>query len=153
VKATPDQHDADWPKYPETILNFATEPPFSIDLRAVIAPPDIAALARAGLAETFAVITAFDPRGRNVSAEENETLSRRLEARLDELGQKFVPVDACSPDGKHCEGSVAVQMAKEDAVSVAVEFDQVAIFWFDGSQFWIVGALLPTDPVMLPRSS
>jgi hypothetical protein len=29
----------------------------------------------------------------------------------------------------------------------------VAIFWFDGRRFWILGALVETDPLMLPRNS
>ena len=153
MKATPDQHDPDWPRYPETILRFASDPGFSIDLRSVLSADDIGALSRIGLAEPFAAMTAFDPRGENLSAEENERLAARLDARLGQIGQAFVRVDACSPDGEHCECSVAVRMPQRDAVALAVEFEQVAIFWFDGTQFWIVGALLPTDPVMLPRSS
>lgn len=106
-----------------------------------------------GLDEPFAVMTAFDPRGQNLTREENDQLAARLEERLRGTGREFLRVDACSPDGKHCECSVAVKMPRKDAVALAAEFEQVAIFWFDGAKFWIVGVLLPTDPVMLPRSS
>jgi hypothetical protein len=44
-------------------------------------------------------------------------------------------------------------MPQEDAIALARELEQVAIFWFDGERFWIVGALVETDPLMLPRSS
>ncbi len=44
-------------------------------------------------------------------------------------------------------------MAQEEAIALARELEQVAIFWFDGERFWIVGALVETDPLMLPRSS
>ena len=153
MRSTPDQHDPDWPRYPETILRFATQPPLSIDLRRVLSADDLSALSKLGLDGPFAVMTAFDPRGENLSPEENEQLSRRLERKLRDGGYDFLRVDACSPDGDHCECSVAVKMPKDRAVEIALEFEQVAIFWFDGGQFWIVGALLETDPVMLPRSS
>lgn len=153
MTASPEQHDPDWSRYPETILRFSAEPPLSIDLRRVITEADIVGLRRIGLAQPFAVITAFDPRGKNLSGEKNDQLARKLDATLRERHLEFTRVDACSPDGGHCECSVAVKVPKDAAVELGAEFEQVALFWFDGSQFWILGALLPTDPIMLPRSS
>jgi|SRR5687767_850829 len=153
MKSAPDAHDPDWPKYPETILSFATEPPIEIDLRAIPSRDALSGLAGAGLAEPFAIMTAFDPRGENLSAEENEKRRWLLEERLTRLGHRFVNVDCCSPDRSHCECSVAVIMPQEDAIALAKELEQVAIFWFDGARFWIVGAMVETDPLMLPRSS
>jgi len=69
------------------------------------------------------------------------------------MGYDSVDVDCCSPDGSHCECSVAVTMPREEALDLAREMRQVAIFWFDGKLFWILGALVETDPLMLPRSS
>ncbi len=153
MESTPDSHDPDWPKYPETILTFATTPPVEIDLRAI--PPDnaLAALSSAGFGKPFAIMTAFDPRGENHPAAENERRERELEQRLGAAGYEFVLVDCCSPDRSHCERSVAVVMPQEEAVAVARELEQVAIFWFDGERFWIVGAVVETDPLVLPRSS
>jgi hypothetical protein len=153
MRSTPDQHDPDWPKYPETVLHFATDPKVTIDLRVVMGAEDHAALRRIGLGEPFVVMTAFDPRGENLSREENDARAERLDARLRESGYSFTRVDACSPDGEHCECSVAVKMPRDDAVKLATEFEQVAIFWFDGEMFWIIGAWVEADPMMLPRSS
>lgn len=153
MRSTPDQHDPDWPKYPETVLHFVTDPKVSIDLRKALGPGDLSALGGVGFGEPFVVMTAFDPRGENLSREENDGRMARLESRLAESGYEFTGVDACSPDGEHCECSVAVKMPREDAVELATEFEQVAIFWFDGRMFWIIGALVPADPMMLPRSS
>lgn len=153
MKSTPDAHDPDWPKYPETILTFATEPAVEIDLRAIPPSGALSALAEAGFGKPFAIITAFDPRGENHSPEENEERSRALERRLSRAGCEFVPVDCCSPDRSHCERSVAVVMPQKAAVDLARELEQVAIFWFDGERFWIIGAIVETDPLMLPRSS
>jgi hypothetical protein len=153
VRKTPEQHDPDWPRYPETILRFAAEPRVSIDLRRIVAEVEKNALARVGLDGSFAVMTAFDPGGTDLPPEENAERARRLEKRLREMGHGFVLVDACSPDGEHCERSVAVRMAKSDAIALAVEFQQVAIFWFDGERFWIVGAMRQAEVVSLPRKS
>jgi hypothetical protein len=152
VRKTPDQHDPDWPRYPETILRFAAEPRVSIDLRRIITEVEKNALARVGLDGSFAVITAFDPGGMNLQPDENAERARGLEKRLPEIGYDFALVDACSPNGEHCERSVAVRMAKSDAIALAVEFQQVAIFWFDGERFWIVGAAGAAEPVRLPKN-
>ena len=153
MQATPDQHDPDWPRYPETILDFATTPRLLIDLREIPADDKIEALKAGGLDQPFAVMTAFDPRGENLSAAENQKRKRELDESLLSNGYTFVQVDCCSPDRSHCECSVAVTMPQEKALDLAREMQQVAIFWFDGKRFWILGALVETDPLMLPRSS
>jgi len=153
MRSTPDQHDPDWPLYPETVLHFATNPPISIDLRAIPSAEALDRLESAGFGNPFAVLTAFDPRGENLSGQENESRRRDLEMRLAGSGNRFVDVDACSPDRTHCECSVAVIMEQHEAIELARELEQVAIFWFDGSRFWILGAIVDADPLMLPRSS
>ena len=153
VTSTPEQHDPDWPRYPETILTFSTNPPVEIDLREVPSARAIAELAAAGFGQPFAVLTAFDPRGRDLSAAENEKRRHELDALLTRGGYKFASVDACSPDHAHCEGSVAVVMAQKNAIALGRELGQVAIFWFDGKRFWIIGALMEADPLMLPSGS
>lgn len=153
VRPTPDEHDPDWPRYPETILSFSTRPVVEIDLREIPSERALAELGAAGFGETFAVLTAFDPRGRDLSPAENERRSRDLDERLIAEGYKFARVDACSPDRAHCERSVAVVMPQERAIHLARELEQVAIFWFDGRRFWILGAIGEADPLMLPRNS
>jgi hypothetical protein len=153
MESTPDQHDPDWPRYPETVLTFATSPPVEIDLRDVPSERAIRQLSAAGFGEPFAIMTAFDPRGRDLSRAENEQRKRALDERLLASGYKFAPVDSCSPDRSHCESSVAVVMPQEEALDLAREMEQVAIFWFDGKRFWILGAILETDPIILPRNT
>jgi len=150
---TPDQRDPDWPRYPETVLTFATRPPVEIDLREIPSESALARLRVAGLEQPFAVITAFDPEGRDLSAAENEQRKEELDRRLASMGYDFVHVECCSPDRSHCESSVAVTMPRQEALDLARELRQVAIFWFDGKLFWILGAVVDADPLMLPRSS
>jgi Protein of unknown function (DUF3293) len=153
MKSTPDQQDPDWPRYPETILSFSTKPAVEIDLREIPSERVLAQLAAAGFGQPFAVLTAFDPRGENLSAPENERRRGELDDRLRAEGYEFVHVDACSPDRSHCECSVAVLMPQAKAIELARELEQVAIFWFDGKRFWILGAIVESDPLTLPRNS
>ena len=152
MRSSPDQHDPDWPRYPETILRFA-QPPVQIDLRNHPPADALSKLQAAGFSDPFAVITAFDPRGRDLSPAENEKRKRDLNRRLSKTGHRFIDVDACSPDGSHCECSVAVIMDQDEAIALARELEQVAIFWFDGKRFWILGAVVESDPMMLPREA
>ncbi|MGI8618537.1 MAG: DUF3293 domain-containing protein [Gemmatimonadaceae bacterium] len=148
---TPDQLDPDRHWYPDTVLHFRTDPAVRVDLREPVRKEGLARLEKIGLTGPFAVLTAHDPRGRDESADVNARRAAVLDEKLLSLGARFVHVEACSPDGSHCEASVAVAISREAATGLAREFEQVAIFWFDGEKFWIVGALAPADPVMLPR--
>jgi len=148
---SPDQLDPDWHRYPDTVLNFRTTPAVRVDLREPIGQESIRAVTGIGLPGAFAVLTAQNPRGENAEDSVNEQLARQLDETLVSTGFAFLHVDACSPDGAHCEDSVAVAMDREAATRLARELEQVAIFWFDGEKFWIVGALVGGDPVMLPR--
>ena len=89
MKATPDQRDPDWPRYPETILEFATTPPIEIDLRQIPSEGAVAALRAGGLGQPFAIMTAFDPRGENLSSAENEKRTQQLAARLRSSKYRF----------------------------------------------------------------
>jgi uncharacterized protein DUF3293 len=153
MESTPDKYDPDWPLYPETILSFKTSPSIEIDLRENLDEMAVEQLRRVGLGQPFAIMTAYDPQGRNLAREENEKRKRSLDERLSASGYAFVHVDCCSPDGSHCEASVAVPMFRDDALRLARELEQIAIFWYDGERFWILGAMVNTDPLMLPRSS
>lgn len=147
----PDQLDPDWHRYPDTVLNFRTTPAVRVDLREPIGQESVRAMWGMGLPGAFAVLTAQNPRGADTDSRVNKELAAQLDKTLGSLGATFLHVDACSPDGEHCEDSVAVIMDREAATQLARELEQVAIFWFDGEKFWIVGALVGGDPVMLPR--
>jgi hypothetical protein len=153
MESTPEAHDPDWPLYPDTILTFMTTPPLEIDLRKPLSAGTLEELRRRGLGQPFAILTAYDPRGQNLPVGENEERKRALDRRLLVAGCRFVDVDCASPDRKHSEASVAATMSRGEAINLAIELEQVAIFWFDGHSFWILGGIVETDPIMLPRSS
>jgi len=145
-----DAKSGTWAEYPETVLKFAIDPEIAVDLRVPLRPPTRNALRSLGLNGKFAVLTAYNPRGENIDEEQNRNRMTQLEAELRSAGYKFVSVDACSPDESHCECSVAIMTTRERAIAIAERFEQVAIFWFDGDHFWIVGVLTPAAPIRLP---
>ena len=116
-----------------------------VDLREEVPPAVRNGLAAIGLGEPFSVLTAFNPRGVDHPAEENERRMDELERELISSGDKFVRVDACSPDRSHCECSVALKGDRKRAIYIAVRFEQIAIFWYDGASFWIYGAVTPGE--------
>src|SRR5690606_31190711 len=98
------------PPYAETILDFHTQHRFAIDLRQPIAPAAITRLGDAGLGEPFAVITACNPGGELLDADENTRQTARFEALLRRIGIAFTRVDGCSPDRTHREPGFAVRL-------------------------------------------
>ena len=153
LKRHPDgkQRTDRWGSYPETVLIFAGDPEVLLDLREPVPPATRKALAALGLAESFGIVTAFNPRGKDLPADENARRARALESELRGAGDDFVRVDACSPDRSHRESSVALKVSRDRAIDLARRWEQIAIFWWDGSRFSIEGAISDDDAMMLPR--
>ncbi len=133
--------DERWGSYPETVLIFEGDTEVFVDLREPVPPPTRAAFTQIGLGGTFSILTAFNPRGVDSPAEENDRRRAELESELRSSGDEFIRVDACSPDRSHCECSVALKGDLGRALDIARRWEQVAIFWWDGSTFWIQGAI------------
>ena len=133
--------DERWGAYPETVLIFAGEPELFLDLRERVSAPTRNALVALGLGVPFGVLTAFNPRGVDSTPERNTRRMAELEAELESAGDAFVRVDACSPDKEHCECSVALIGDMQRALDIARRWEQIAIFWWDGSKFWLQGAI------------
>ena len=142
--------DERWSSYPETVLHFPGELPVMVDLRVRVEPSVRNSFHALGLESEFGVLTAFNPRGVTLDADENDRRMSELEAQLKSRDISFVRLDACSPDKSHCECSVALSLEHEEAIRIAKQWEQIAIFWFDGASFWIYGAIEPIEPIKLP---
>jgi Protein of unknown function (DUF3293) len=151
-----------WAQYPCTILEFAPPARLRIDLRRPLGAAERATLAALGLDRPFAVLTAENPLGENAedkptaaqeAATERRNADRRaeLEAELRRAGVEFQPCDGVAPDGDYREQGVAVVLPKEQAVMLARRFGQLAIFWFDGRAFSLVGAVARNPTEKLPK--
>ena len=136
------KNDDPWATYARTVLYFSAVPQVYVDLRKPVSVPVRDALKEIGLTGEFSILTAFNPHGRNIDDAENDRRLAELKEELAESGFYFVQVDACSPDTSHCECSYAVSAPLGRVVEIADRWDQLAVFWFDGSSFWIVGGEL-----------
>ncbi len=137
--------DERWGSYPETVCYFQGDMEVMVDLRVEIGPQTRKGFGALGLGETFGVLTAYNPNGVDRPDEENKRRAAQLEAELRRVGYRFVPVDCCSPDRQHCECSVAVIAPRETVLHMARRFEQLAIFWYDGRSFSLVGAISPGE--------
>jgi len=141
-----------WSRYPQTVLIFPGEPEMMIDLRVPVLPQTMKAFAAIGLDTPFAVLTSHNPRGDDLSDEENARRFEELASELRSDGIEYVVVDGCSPDRSHCECSVAIKLGLREALDIARRWEQVAIFWWDRERFWLYGAISVFEPFALPAS-
>ena len=148
--------DPGWDQYPETLLEFFRDPDddapaLVVDLRRPVDDAARRRLAALGLDGPFGVVTAAAPRGED----QLEDFDRARQADLDDAARTESlaltwRVDGVSPDGAHRERSTAVRLPKDDAVALGRRYQQSAIFWYDGRDFWLLGALAAAEPVRLP---
>lgn len=145
--------------YPNTVLEIIDGP--TIDLRKPLTAATRKALAKIGLAHPFAIITAENPCGEHVDdagsvrtelkgETRNAMRVRLFEEQLAERHLEFRIVDGVSPDGSYRERGCAVVIPRADAVAMARELDQLAIFWYDGERFWLVPVAIDEQPQPLP---
>ena len=154
--------DEKWAQYPCTILEFAPPERLRIDLRRPLGAPERAILGSLALDRPFAVLTAENPVGENAedrptaaqeaaSRSRNDVRRAELEAQLRKSGVEFQPCDGVAADGEYREQGVAVVLPREQAVMLARRFGQLAIVWFDGRNFSLVGAVARNPSEKLPK--
>jgi hypothetical protein len=148
-------------QYPNTILEFDGPAGPRIDLRRPLDAAQRDALAALGLG-TFGVFTAENPEGEHAEdepspaaeAERERENARRMQSLLDTLdreGTRYARVDGVAPDGDYREHCVAIAVARDRAVAMAERFDQLALFWFDGRDFWLLPAEADQEARRLPE--
>ncbi len=141
---------SEWGSFPDTLLHFRTAPPLVVDLRKPVSQETISRFRSLNFERAFGVVTAENPMG--VPSPVKANLERAAELRT-EVAKLQVPqasLDACSPDGSHCEESVAVAMGLGSLIAIADRYDQLAVFWFDGDAFWIEPARSRNARLRLP---
>lgn len=126
-----------WSHYPDTILRFPL-PNRTVDLRQELADEDLAFLRSLFPRGRFAIVTPANPHGAELADGENERRLGRFAVELDLLHIPHARVDGTSPDGSHVEPGFAVPLKLLAAVRLAHHWEQLGLFWFDGSRIWIV---------------
>lgn len=142
--------DPSWSRYGQTILELGEGPLVAIDLRLPVHSEARATLAGLGLGAGFGVLTACNPRGRDVDAATNAWLHAGLVLRLAHDGDRYVRCDGVSLDGSHRETGVAIAQDEGYCVALARELEQSAIYWWDGEAFWLVPVLVESRRLRLP---
>jgi hypothetical protein len=139
-----------WTVYENTILRFAGTSRFAVDLARPLSAAARATLAAIGIGTPFAVITAYNPGGRDLPAIRNYWRHLRLRVSLATRRTPLVTVSGESADGSHRERGFAAAMSRADAAAIARRFGQLAIYWFDGESFWLDPVLAERAPERLP---
>jgi len=116
---------------------------FTIDLRSVVTSTHKRWLSDLGLSGSFAVITPCNPHGKTVDPERNDALMDDFAEALKGAGiDTLVRCAGVAPDLTHREDGYALLIDAAQALELAIEFEQVAFYWFDGAGFTII----PTEP-------
>lgn len=88
----------------------------------------------------FAIITAFNPGDVPNADSLNWAADSALAAELDLRGIPRFRVTGGSPDFRHCEpGWGAVLAGLAQAIGIARQFSQAALYWVDDDRLWLVG--------------
>ncbi len=91
---------------------------------------------------TFLVLTADNPRGCTLSAHDNACRQSQLERSLKARGLAYSPIVGAAPDLSHSEASYMILCTYEQAIKLAAEFEQNALFWVERGQLWLIPCLL-----------
>jgi hypothetical protein len=147
------EDDPGWASYADTILEFHGDDTVTLDLRGSLLRSTIAKLGAMGLEGEFGLVTPCNPRGRDISEHENQA---RLESFFDSLiddGVPYVVVDGWSRDRSRVERGAGIARSQATVLAIARGWEQSAIYWCDGSRFWVVGALTQVEPWLLMEVS
>jgi hypothetical protein len=94
-----------------------------------------------GLSERYAIITAFNPKGKTLTDCENRARDYRLQEFIAQQKANNRCVYGCSPDLTHREKSWMVNFDKDKAIEVGKAFDQNAIYWVENGVLFLTPCL------------
>lgn len=140
------EDDPGWASYHATVLVFPGQGGGRIDLAHPPGSAGLALLQVAGLPGPFGLVTPENPRGQPTSPAVNQ---QRWEAFRAGPAGAAVQVDGVNAGASHRERGVALRWRREDVIALAREWQQSAIYWWDGCAFWLVGALTCHPPERL----
>lgn len=87
----------------------------------------------------LAILTAWNPGHERPGLQANERANVRLAAEIRRRGFVRFPARGRSEVGTHMEPSFAVaDISRREAIAIAREFHQAAIFYWDGERAWIL---------------
>ncbi|MBP7547730.1 MAG: DUF3293 domain-containing protein [Corallincola sp.] len=99
----------------------------------------------------FAIITACNPHGQLLSAGANGIRDRQLQQRLQQWRVAHLRVVGAAPDLSHQERSWAVWVDEPQALALAAELGQNAIYYVSHDQLWLLPCLMAGERRALGR--
>jgi hypothetical protein len=100
--------------------------------------------------ESFAIITAHNPLGRDASPEENAAADHRLETVLRNHHAILCRLTGLSPDRTHAEAGWAAQLDFERAIRLGREFHQDAFYFIEGDELFVSSCEHPDKIIVGP---
>ena len=98
---------------------------------------------------SFAIITAYNPKGELLSPCQNGLLDRKLQHEINRLGLPYRAMIGASQDRSHMEKSWAVSTDKASAVRLGCLFNQNAIFYIEADTLQLVPCLMSREETSL----
>jgi len=129
-----------WMTYVDTVLVFSGPPEYKIAVDQAVGENDRMYFHEIGFTGEFVVFTAENPSGQAIDAGENAQRTQDLYADLTDRGIYFRLVDGYAPDMSVHEASVAAAVSVDVGRELGEKYGQLAVFWYDGSDFWVVEA-------------
>ncbi|WP_028765720.1 DUF3293 domain-containing protein [Shewanella fidelis] len=98
---------------------------------------------------SFAIITAYNPKGQVLSACQNGLLDRKLQNEINSLGLPYRAMIGASQDRTHMEKSWAVAIDKAAAIRLGRLFNQNAIYYVEADNLQLVPCLMAKEETLL----
>ena len=102
---------------------------------------------------SFAIITAYNPKGKNLSPSQNGLLDKQLQRHILRLQYPYRALIGASADRGHMEKSWAVSLDKVTAVELGRVFNQNAIYFVDNDELYLVPCLVDYEELDLGKFS
>ena len=108
---------------------------------------------------SFAIITAYNPGGIPlVDPHVNQRRDQKFIEKLNVLSYPYFPIQAGNKDFTHSEASYGIGMPLDEAIQLALAFEQDAIFWIEDEYIHLVEcasgnseAIAPWADRLLPK--
>lgn len=146
----PSEQDPRWRQYATALLRIGAAPVLEVDLSLPLSRAQHDRLRELGLGRGFGVVTAANPAGRLATSEANRAAQEALRVQVARNGLVPVRADGYSRDERHYEPGFAVPFPRHECIALARRFRQLALYWYDGEAFSIVGAIMEAPDVRLP---
>ena len=105
------------------------------------------------LPKTFHIITAFNPMDEVLSVNDNLERNKKLKAEILNHNHKAWEIMAMSQDKKHQEASFLTDAPRQLSITLAIEYNQRAIFQVKEDNLMIISCISPNEVFPVDRFS